>query len=398
MIFGQRIRIDPNNVQRSWFTRCAGASRFTFNWGLARWRELHAAGKKPDWRALNAELNACKAVKFPWLCELPWKVPNQALEDLGRAFANFFRRVKAGAKPGYPRFKKRGRCKECFAIEARAIVFDDRRIRLPKLGWLRVRETVRFPGKILSARFTLRAGHWYVSLQIEVDESWTYPNRCKTQASVGVDLGVVDLAVFSTGERVGAPRALRQLADRLRLLNKQLSRRHKGGSNRDKTRAKLAQLHERIANIRRDVTHRLTATLVRRFRWIGIEDLNVAGMAKNHRLAKSVMDAAMAEVRRQLEYKAPLAGSTVVIADRWFPSSKTCSACGVVLDVLPLNCRRWTCACGAEHDRDVNAAKNLEALAAAQTVAACCQGSSGVSRKTGVKLPLGQESSSCVNQ
>ena len=200
--------------------------------------------------------------------------------------------------------------------------------------------------------------------------------------------------VPSTGERIEAPRALRSHERKLRRLGKELSRRTKGGKNWHKTKAKLGRAHERVANIRRDVTHKLTASLVQRFRRIGIEDLNVAGMART-RLAKSVMDAAMAEVGRQLTYKAPLAGGVVVTADRWYPSSKTCSACGVVYADLALGERRWTCdACGAEHDRDVNAAMNLKTLAVAPAVAACRHESAGAGRVTDAKLPLGQESSS----
>jgi putative transposase len=390
--------LDPNNVQVTFFERCAGTSRFAFNWGLARWQATYAAGGKPNWRALNAELNARKATDLTWMKEIPWAVSNNALQDLDNAFSHFFRRVKLGQKPGYPRFKSKKRSTPSFAIEARALRFDGRRIKLPKLGWLRTREALRFPGKILSARFTKRAGHWYVSIMVEIDESrWSYPHRCETQAAVGVDRGVVDLAVLSSGERVEAPRVLRQYEDKLRRLNKELSRRIRGGQNWQKTKAKLGRLHERIANIRRDVTHKLTTSIVRRFRWIGIEDLCVKGMART-RLAKSIMDAAMAEVGRQLDYKAPLAGSTIVRADRFYPSSKTCSACGVVYADLVLGERRWTCdACGAEHDRDENAAKNLEALAAALAVAACRQGSAGPDLQIETKLPLGQESSSVVN-
>jgi putative transposase len=330
--------------------------------------------------------------------EIPWAVSNNALQDLDNAFSHFFRRVKLGQKPGYPRFKSKKRSTPSFAIEARALRFDGRRIKLPKLGWVRTRQELRFPGKILSARFTKRAGHWYVSIMVEIDESrWSYPHRCETQAAVGIDRGVVDLAVLSSGEKIEAPRVLRQYEDKLRQLNKELSRRTKGGQNWQKTKAKLGRLHERIANIRRDVTHKLTTSIVRRFRWIGIEDLCVKGMART-RLAKSIMDAAMAEVGRQLNYKAPLAGSTIVRADRFYPSSKTCSVCGVVYADLVLGERRWTCdTCGADHDRDVNAAKNLEALAAALAVTACRQGSAGPDLRVGTKLPLGQESSSAVN-
>lgn len=399
MILAHRIRLDPNNVQATFFDRCAGAARFAFNWGLARWQEAYKAGEKPSWQTLNAELNARKAIEFPWMVELPWAISNKALADLGSAFSHFFRRVKQKVtKLGYPRFKSKKRSTPSFCIEARAIIFEGCKIKLPKLGWVRMREALRFPGKVLSARFTKRAGHWYASLQVEVDESrWFYPHRCETQAAVGADRGVRDLAVLSTGERIEAPRVLRKHETKLRRLNKELSRRTKGGRNREKTRARLGRLHERLANVRRDVTHNLTASLVRRFRWIGIEDLNVRGIART-RLAKSVMDAAMSELGQQLTYKALLAGSTVVVADRFYPSSKTCSTCGVVYADLVLGERHWTCdACGAEHDRDLNAAKNLEALALAQRVTACCHGSSGAGHKTGVKLPLGQESSSAVN-
>lgn len=398
MIFlSHRIRLDPNNVQTSWLERCAGTARWAWNFGLARWKEIYSAGKKPSWQSINAELNARKSVEFPWLRELPWKITNGALMDLGNAFQYFFRRVKLGQNPGYPRFKKRGHCKEGFCIEGRTLRFDGHKIKLPKLGWVRMREALRFPGKVLSARFTKHAGHWYVSLQVEIDEPrWSYPHRCKTQATVGVDLGLRDLAVLSSGERVKAPRALRAHEAKLRRLSKELSRRAKGGKNWKKTKINLARLHERIANVRKDVTHNLTARLARDYRWIGIENLNIKGMAKT-RLAKSVMDASMYELRRQLEYKFVLSGSTVVIADRFYPSSKTCSVCGVIHSTLRLGDRRWTCdACGAEHDRDENAAENLKQMAAAYAATACCPGNSG-RPVSSVKLPVGQESSSYVN-
>mgnify|MGYP001584406734 FL=1 len=339
---------------------------------------MYEAGEKPNWRNLNAELNARKKGDLAWMVEIPWAVPNNALQDLGAAFSHFFRRVKAGdAKVGYPRFKSKKRDTPSFAIEGRALQFEGGRVKIPKLGWVRTRQELRFPGKILSARFTKRAGHWYVSLQVEVSDSWVYPHRCETQAAVGIDLGVRDLAVLSTGERIEAPRSLRKHELKLRRISKELARRTKGGANWRKTKMKLGRLHERIANVRHAVTHELTADVVRRFGVIGVEDLNVAGMART-RLAKSVTDAAMSEVLRQLAYKAPLAGGTVVVADRWFPSSKTCSVCGVVRKSLPLGVRRWTCnGCGAEHERDDNAAQNLKIMAAAYAVTAQRQGSSG---------------------
>lgn len=390
MILSHRIRLDLNNVQTSWCVRATGCARFAWNWGLARWNELYAAGEQPSWQSLNAELNARKTVEFPWMAELPWKITNGALADLGQAFRHFFRRVKEGKQPGYPRFKKRGVCRDGFCLDGREVRFDGRRLRIPKLGWVRLREPLRFPGKIASVRITRRADHWYVSVQVEIDEArWSYPHHCETQAVVGVDLGLVDLAVTSDGLQIAAPRILRQHERQLRRLNKELSRRTKGGRNRAKTKAKLARLHERIANVRHNVTHNLTTFLVERYRWIGIETLSIKGMART-RLAKSVMDAALAEVGRQFDYKAPLAGSNVIRADRFFPSSKTCHVCGQINHELRLGDRQWTCtSCGTVHDRDDNAAQNLKQMAAAHAVTACCPGSAG--SPAGTKLLAGQE-------
>lgn len=399
MILGQRIRLDLNNVQASWMERCAGSARFIFNWGLARWQEVYKAGGKPNWRTINAEVNARKNGDLAWLREIPWAVPNNALQDLNNAFQHFFRRVKNGEKPGYPQFKSKKRSKPSFCIEGRAVQFVGKRVKLPKLGWVRTRQELRFPGKLISARFAKHAGHWYVSVQVEVADSWDYSHRCETQAAVGVDLGVVDLAVLSDGTRVPAPRILRRLEAKLRMLNKRLSRRTKGGKNWLKAKAQLGKLHERIGNIRKDVTHNLTARLVHDFRWIGIEDLNVKGMAANHHLAKSVMDAAMTEMGRQILYKAALAGSNVVQADRWYPSSKTCSDCGAIFAGLKLGVESWVCqSCGSVHDRDANAAINLRNLALAHRERAQCPGSSGCSLGVATKLSVGWESSSYVNQ
>jgi len=393
---GQSIRLDLNNVQTTFFERCAGTARFTYNWGLAEWKRQYEAGEKPTWQKLNKELNSIKSIQFPWMYKLPWTIPNVSLSNLGSAFKNFFRRVKAKQKPGYPKFKKKGRSKEAFSVDSREIKFNGKRLKIPKFGWVRMYEVLRFPGKIMSVRFTKHADHWYVSISVEIDETkWSYPHICKTQTICGVDLGVVDLAVLSNGFRFEAPRSLRQSEKRLRMLDKELSRRKKGGKNRGKTKQKLGKLHERIANVRKGTTHKLTATLAYNYRWIGIEDLAVSEMLQNKYLEKSISDAALREIRSQLEYKSILSGSNIVVADRWFPSSKTCSTCGEVVKSLPLSVRNWTCSnCRTRHDRDENAAKNLKQMAAAFAVTACRQGSAGPLR--GVQLPHGQELSNCV--
>ena len=392
-----RYELDPNNIQRSYLAQHSGVARFAYNWGLARWNEQCRAGLKPSWMSLSVELNSIKREEFPWMAEVTKWAPGKALGDLGDAFKHFFRRVKNGEKPGYPRFKKRGHGGSFYSAGA-DLRFRERSVRVPRLGWVRMAEAVRFPGRVVSARFTCRAGKWFMSAQIEVDDSWVYPHQCENQAAVGVDLGLKHLSVLSDGQKTPGPKALRFYENRLKRLQRELARRDKGGANWNKTKVKIQKTHEKIADIRRDAIHKLTTGLVRNHRFIGIEDLNVKGMVKNHRLAKSLSDAAFGEFRRQLEYKAVLAGCTVVIADRWFPSSKRCSACGHVLEKLLLSQRQWKCPeCSAEHDRDINAAINLKQLAAGYAVKVCGAGSAGDIPSGVVKLPsLKQKSSNSI--
>jgi putative transposase len=199
-------------------------------------------------------------------------------------------------------------------------------------------------------------------------------------------LGISALATLSTGETVPGPKPHKALLGRLRRLARGLSRKRKFSRNRSKAKAKLARLHARIAAIRQNALHQLTTDLTRRFHTIGIEHLNVRGMVKNHHLARSVADMGFFEFRRQLQYKAAMRGRHVVIADRFFPSSKTCSACGHKLDILPLSVRQWTCGeCGSTHDRDVNAAVNLKNMAVSSTVSACGEIGSGRGHMTAAK-------------
>jgi len=201
-----------------------------------------------------------------------------------------------------------------------------------------------------------------------------------------VDLGVSALATLSTGETVEGPKPHKALLNRLRRLSRSLSRKQKGSNNRGKAKHKLARLHARIAHIRSDALHKLTTDLTRRFHTIGIEDLNVKGMVKNRHLARSIADMGFFEFRRQLDYKAAMRGGQVVVCDRWFASSKTCSNCGHKLDELALSARHWQCpACGMQHDRDINAALNLRNKAVSSTVSACGEEGAGLGRKPQVK-------------
>ena len=217
---------------------------------------------------------------------------------------------------------------------------------------------------------------------------------------MGVDLGISALATLSTGETINGPKPHKTLLARLQRLSRSLSRKQKGSANRKKAKGKLATLHARSAAIRSDALHSLTTDLTRRFHTIGIEDLNVRGMVNNRPLARSIADMGFFEFRRQLQYKAAMRGGQVVVADRFYPSSKTCSCCGHRLEALPLALREWMCpACKTHHDRDVNAAVNLKNRAVSSTVSACGEDGSGRARKSAVKpASVKQEASSRFSQ
>ncbi len=394
MLIAHRIALDPNNAQATYLSRAAGVARFAYNWALAEWKRQYDAWKadsslpKPSQAALRRQLNAIKREQFPWMLEVTKNAPQMAIIQLGQAFQNFF-----AGRAKYPRFRKKGR-HDRFSLSNDQFSLDASCIRIPNLGWVRMRETLRFAGKILSATVSRVADRWFVSVAVDTQDDSHLP-PAENQGAVGVDLGVKALATLSTGEPpVPGPKPHKALLDRLRRLSRSLSRKQKGSANRKKARAKLSKLHARIAAIRSDALHQLTTSLACRFHTIGIEDLNVKGMVKNRRLARSIADMGFFEFRRQLEYKAAMRGGQVVVANRFYPSSKTCSSCGHRLDELPLSVREWTCpACGANHDRDVNAAINLKNMAVSSTVTACGEEGSSRRRKTAVKPALGEAGS-----
>jgi putative transposase len=377
MLLAHRIRLDPNNMEANGLARAAGVARFAYNWALGEWQRQYALCKA----------NPALPSTFPWMLEVTKNAPQMAIINLGRAFENFF-----AGRARYPTFRRKGR-DDRFTISNDQFSVDGKRIRIPKLGWVRMRESLRFAGHIVSATVSRHAGHWYASITVDTLDAPSLP-PAENQGVVGVDLGITALATLSTGETFAGPKALRTLLKRLRRLSRSLSRKVKGSCNRAKARLKLAKLHERIANVRRDSLHKLTINITRRFHTIVIEDLNVKGMLKNHRLARAIADMGFYELRRQLTYKAAQRGGAVLVADRWYPSSKLCSECGHKLDTLDLCIRQWICpACHHSHDRDVNAAINLRSLAVSSTVVACGGEGAGHAYKRVVKpSPMKQES------
>jgi len=397
VVRGYKTELDLNNVQRTACFKHAGAARFTYNWGLARKQAAYKAGEKvPSAIDLHRELNALKKSDYPWMYEVSKCAPQEALRDLETAYKNFFRKAKLKAqgkfrgKVGFPTFKKRSKAIGSFRLTGTITVFADA-VQLPRLGRIRLYEHGYLPtdAKILSATVSEQAGRWYVSLQVEEEQEQPVP---PTPTAIGVDLGIKTLATLSDGTVFENPRALKHALQKLKRLERTKSRRVKGSKNRAKARKAIAKTHAHIAHIRKDAAHKLSSYLVKNHSLIAIEDLHVAGMLKNHCLAQAVSDSNFGEIRRQLEYKAKWHGTHLVTIDRFYPSSKTCSACGSVKPQLSLSERTFICEdCGTVLDRDVNAAINIRNVAGSSldTRNACGVGSSGM-LATGCETPHGE--------
>ena len=397
MLAAHRIRLDPNNTQSTYLARAAGIARFAYNWALSEWQKQNEACKadpmlpRPSEAALRRQLNSIKREHYPWMLVVTKNAPQMAIVQLGRAFENFF-----AGRARYPRFRRKGQ-DDRFTLTNEQFRIEGRYIRIPKLGWVRMREALRFAGKVVSASVARVADRWYASITVDTSDPPVPP--ADNQGAVGVDLGITALATLSTGETFQGPKALRTLLTRLRRLSRALARKVKGSRNRVRAKLRLARLHARIANIRRDSLHKLSTSITRRFHTIGIEDLNVKGMLGNRHLARAIADMGFYELRRQLEYKATWRGGHFVLVDRWFPSSKLCSCCAYRLESLGLDVRHWICpGCGASHDRDVNAAINLRNAAVSSTASACGGEGPGPVRERRVKpAPAKQESNGKVN-
>ena len=385
-----KTELDLNNEQVTMCLQHAGAARFAYNWGLREIIQARARGeKKPTAIDLHKKLNALKATEFPWMYESSKCAPQEALRNLDVAFDNFFRRCKQGVKKkGFPKFKSRKAGIGSFRLTG-TIRITDRTIQLPRLGELRLKEDDYLPAdaEISSATVSEKNGRWYVSVLTEAEVA-----ECVTpdMPIVGIDLGIKTLAVLSSGEVIENPKHLRAAQRKLKRLQRAVSRRKKGSGRRKDAVRRLGKQHERVANKRKDAINKFTTKVTRETSVIGIEDLSVRGMMANHHLAGALADTSFGEIRRQIEYKAGWYGSTVVVIDRFAPTSKMCSGCGCIKDSLSLSERTFKCdACGLVIDRDLNAALNIKHLAAsyADSLNGRGLGSTGDGRKSVVKLP-----------
>jgi putative transposase len=325
--------------------------------------------------ALRRDWNRAKDQIAPWWAENSKEAYSSGLDGLARALKNWADSKhgrRKGRPMGFPHKKRKGRARDACRFTTGGIkVLDDRKhVRLPKIGVLKTHESTRKlarrlehgSARILAATITRTADRWYVSFTVEVQRDVSAGNG--STSVIGVDAGIRHLATLSTGANIPNPRALQRSLRKLRRRNRQLHRRMPSSNRRGITRRKLSRVHARTTNLRRDALHKLTTTLATQHGTIVVEQLNLAGMLQNRRLARSLADAGLAELRRQLAYKTAWYGSRLVVADRFYPSSKTCSACGGVKAKLTLAERTLRCeACGLQVDRDLNAARNLAKLA-----------------------------------
>jgi putative transposase len=380
VIRAHKIALKLNNKQKTHLSKSCGVARFSYNWALAEWKKAHEAGEKTSEMALRRKLNSIKKEQFPWMKEVSKCAPQMAIKDLGKAFVNFFEKRAA-----YPKFKKKGH-HDSFTLSNDHFRVRAKKVRLPHIGMVQMREELRFAGKPLWATLSRRADQWYISISVEISEPCLdKAQRPKLKTPVGVDLGIKSLATLSTGESIANPNALETRLKKLRRASRALSRKVKGSNNAKKAKRKLACLHKKIVDVRLDAIHKFTTQLSKKYDVICLEDLNVRGMTKNKHLSRRLCDSSLGEIRRQLEYKTQEKGGRVLFVPTFYPSSKICSQCLEKNEGLTLADRMWTCsACGKSHDRDINAAVNIRNHAVSYTVAehkprkACGEKSAGL--------------------
>ncbi|MCX4536973.1 transposase (plasmid) [Streptomyces sp. NBC_00841] len=365
-----KYRFHPTNEQAAELSRTFGCVRKVYNLALeARTVAWFQRQERVNYNATSAMLTQWKKTdELAFLSEVSSVPLQQTLRHLQGAFSNFFE-----GRAKYPRFKSKKKTRRSAEYTKSAFTYRDGVLTLAKMRnplaivWSRPLPAGAEPSMVTVSQDS--AGRWFVSMLCE-DASVKPLSRLDT--AVGIDAGITSLVTLSTGEKVTNPRHERQDRARLARAQRVLAKKEEGSRNRDKARVKVAKVHARIADRRRDFLHQLTTRLVRENQTIVIEDLSVRNMVRNRSLARAISDAAWTDMRSMLEYKCTWYGRNLVAVDRWFPSTRLCSACGTIREKLPLNVRAWTCDCGTTHDRDVNAARNI--LAAGLAVTACGAG------------------------
>ena len=350
MILAHKIQLDPTYAQARDFRRACGVARYTWNWALEQMQEAYKeTGKSPKISDLKKRWNQEKP---DWVYESPKDANQQPFTNLQKAYTSFFaKRAKL------PTFKSKHKNRSSFYISNDKFRVEGKKVRLPKIGWVRLTEELRFEGKIIAANVSERAGRWYISIQVDTPPK---PQGNPGKEILGIDFGLKTFMTLSTGEKIEAPLPLKKGLKLLKRRSKQHSRKKKGGKNREKSRQRLARTHKRIADQRQDFIHKTTSKLVARTKLIVIEDLTLSGMEKLW--GRKVSDLGISETCRQLAYKCQASDTGLIQADRWYPSTQLCCCCGG-RQKLELDERTYACPdCGNTADRDQNAAMNLKQI------------------------------------
>jgi len=355
LLLAHKIELRPNKSQADFLAQSVGINRFAWNHCLAEWNWAYKQGFKPDKKYMLFYLK-CLKERFTWINLVSSRASRVAVDDLYDAFQRFFK-----GQTKHPRFKKKSnggsfayREKQKFDISGRKLRIEKLKTRIP------MREAVRFDGEHRQCTISKIAGKWFASILVKIPAN-PFTNKMPSSESqaVGIDLGIKEMAVLSDGTVFPASQSLKKKLKKLAKLQKRLARKVRGSNRYKRLLLKIQKLHYYVTCKRTAITHEFTDYITRTFKTIKIEDLNVNGIVKNHKLARAVSDVGFGEIRRQLEYKAELRGCEVVVVDRWFPSSKLCSRCGTIKKDLTLADRIYKCECGNEIDRDLNASLNI---------------------------------------
>jgi putative transposase len=351
-----KVELKPNNKQKAMLNKAIGTARFSYNWGLNYCKELHEKGEKfPGDIGLHKALCSIKKSEYPWMYEVSKCAPQSALIDLDLAFKKFF---KKGAS--FPRFKSKKNPKSSFRLDNINFKVQSHCIKLPNMTAVRLKEHGYIPTenvKYMNCTVSKEVDRYFASVSVieEVPDL-----TLDIEDVIGVDVGIKTLAVCSNGDIYANPKNAKKNKKKLSRAQRSLSRKKKGSSNRKKQILKVAKIHRKVKNSRLDSIHKMTTEITRtKCRVVVLEDLNVSGMLKNHKLAGAVADASFGEISRQLDYKTKFYGGATFYIDRWFPSSKMCSDCGSIKEDLKLSDRMYKCTCGLSIDRDLNASINI---------------------------------------
>jgi putative transposase len=357
--------VQPRQELPAWFhnpsgSRCLPSScRFVYNQALAHRKATYEQDKKSVSYAEQCKQLTClkQSEDTPWLNEVHSQVLQQALKDLDAAYQHFFRRVKQGQTPGFPKFKKKGQ-KDSFRYP-QGVKLSEGKVFLPKIGWVQFRQSRPVEGKLLQTTVKKEGQHWFVCFACEV-ELTTQPQQFQEARVVGIDVGLKQFATLSDGTEIANPGFLKKQLSKLRVEQRKLKNKQKGSANRKKQVAVIAKLHRKVRDARKDYAHKASSTIVKNHDIVIVEDLNIKGMVQNRKLSRSISDAGWGMFLEMLRYKLQWAGKLFVTIDRYFASSKTCSCCRAVKDEMPLHIRTFECAaCGLSIDRDLNAAINI---------------------------------------